>query len=183
MIMIRKRLVRVLCVVLLLGMVGAAQGCRGLDRWLAGEPESKRQYNSARGIFNRQRYAEASVAFRAWLADYRDSEDVLRPLVLYKLGECYRLTRDYEHATATYMKLVEMYAKSADAAVQKLVGQAKLRLDDITPKAGKPKEPKTGPKPEPTPSPEPEPTPPSPKPEPTPPSPKPNDNTKESSNQ
>jgi len=110
-----------------------AQRARTLGNWLEGKPESVHQYYSAKELFERGRYGQAAVAFRAWLADYHDSQDVLRPFVLYQLAECYRCTRDYDRAARAYRKLVGMYAKSPHSDVRDLVEFARLRLDDIGP--------------------------------------------------
>ena len=131
---------RWVCLMALAGAL-AAGGCGSVDRWLAGEPASIREYHSARALFRKEKYADAAVGFRAWLADYRDSGDVLRPQVLYKLGECYRLTRDYDGAVKTYTTLVQLYEASPNAKVKKLVGVTKLRLDDIMPKTKPAREP------------------------------------------
>jgi len=124
---------------LVLGCLGALAvgpaGCGGLTRWLEGKPESRRQYESAEELFEDEDYVQAAVAYRAWLADYHDSEDVLRPFVLYRLGDCYRLVRDYERAVAAYTTIIRMYSDSPDPAVQEVVDLARLQLDDITPKA------------------------------------------------
>jgi len=109
-------------------------GCQSISKWLEGEPESHRRYRSANELFEAERYDEAAVAYRAWLADYHDKADVLRPLVVYRLGESCRLRRDYEGAVAAYTTLVKLYSGSADHDVMELVKLAKLRLDDITPK-------------------------------------------------
>lgn len=126
------RLVRVSCVFLALFAV-AFGGCQSIDRWLMGEPQSVSQWHSARELFERQRYPEAAAAFRAWLANYHDKEDVLRPFVLYKLGECHRLTRNYDEAVKVYTKTVALYSKSPHTQVRDLVDLAKLRLGDVTP--------------------------------------------------
>lgn len=109
-------------------------GCQSISRWLEGEPESHRRYRSANELFEAERYDEAAVAYRAWLADYNEKADVVRPLVLYRLGESCRLRRDYEGAAAAYTTLVKLYSGSADGDVKELVELAKLRLDDIMPK-------------------------------------------------
>ena len=111
----------------------SSQRVRGLGNWLGGKPESIHQYYSAKELFERGRYGQAAVGFRAWLADYHDSQDVLRPFVLYQLAECYRHTRDYERAARAYKTVVEMYTKSPHSDVRDLVEFARLRLDDIGP--------------------------------------------------
>ena len=120
---------------LLLGALSAAAlaGCESFSNWLAGEPPNIREYRVANGLFDDKRYEEAAVAYRAWLADYHDKQDVLQPFVIYKLGECYRVMRDHEAAIAAYTTLIELHAGSPDEKVQDLVGLARLRLDDITP--------------------------------------------------
>ena len=77
----------------------------------------------------------AGVAFRAWLADYHDSQDVLRPFVIYQLAECYRLTRDYAKAVQSYKKILDLYGSTTDPEVKKLVTLAQMRLGDIVPEA------------------------------------------------
>ncbi len=109
-------------------------GCQRFVRWLEGEPPSSRAYRTANELFDDERYEEAAVAFRAWIADYHDKQDVMRPFVYYKLGECYRLRRNYERATAAYTTLIKESADSPDEAIKDLVGLARLRLADITPK-------------------------------------------------
>ena len=119
----------------LLALVLASAGCRAVGNWLQGEPQSIRQWEAAEALFQDERYAQAAVAYRAWLADYRDSEDVLRPFVLYRLGESYRFTRDYARATDAYTLLIRTYADSPNPEVKQLVDEvAKPRLDDIKPK-------------------------------------------------
>jgi TolA-binding protein len=132
---------------LVLAAVAACAGCGSIARWLEGEPKSIRQWHSARDLFEDERYAQAAVAFRAWLADYHDADDLLRPTVMYKLGECYRLTRDYERAIRTYRRTVQLYADSPHESVRKLVGLARQRLEDIlpsTPHRHEPDKPKKG---------------------------------------
>ncbi len=126
------RNVRLLAVFVLLAV--AAAGCRGVRNWLEGEPNSIQEWHSAMELFEDERYEQAGVAFRAWLADYHDSKDVLRPFVIYKLAECHRETRDYERAVRAYEKIIELCSDSPDASVQDLVRLAKLRLDDIRPR-------------------------------------------------
>ncbi len=108
-------------------------GCQRVSKWLEGEPEGHRTYRVANELFDGQNFAEAAVAYRAWLADYRDEQDVMRPMVLYRLAESCRKMRDYEGAEASYVRLIKLYGDSPEANVKKLVGLAKLRLDDITP--------------------------------------------------
>lgn len=119
---------------LLLAAAIACGGCQSITDWLMGEEPSIREWNTARDLFDQERYEEAAVALRAWLADYHDSHDVLRPTVMYKLAECYRVTRDYERAVRTYSTLIEMYSDSPEPQVRELVGLARLQLDDIVPK-------------------------------------------------
>jgi len=104
-----------------------------LGTLLAGKPESIRQFETAQSLFNRERYAEAGVAFREWLADYRDEQDVLRPFVLYRLADCYRLTRDHERAIRTYAKILELYGSSKDSDIQKIIFWTRYRLADLRP--------------------------------------------------
>jgi|GEM_PF-2809802 len=119
---------------LLLAAAVACGGCRSIADWLMGEEPSIREWNTARDLFDEERYEEAAVALRAWLADYHDSQDVLRPTVMYKLAECYRVTRDYERAVRTYRTLIEMHAGSPEPRIRDLVGLARIQLDDIVPK-------------------------------------------------
>lgn len=108
-------------------------GCQSISKWLEGEPESYRRYRSANKLLEAERYDEAAVAYRAWIADYNEKADVLRPFVIYRLGESCRLKRDYEGAVAAYMRVVKLYSGSADDDVRETVKLAKLRLDDIMP--------------------------------------------------
>ena len=113
----------------------ALGGCSGFVRWLEGEPESIRQFRSAQDLFEKEKYDQAAVAFRAWLADYRDKQDMLRPTVLYKLGECYRITRDYERAIVTYKTFIQLYSDSPHPKVKELLDTAvRPKLDDIMPR-------------------------------------------------
>jgi TolA-binding protein len=127
---------RVLAVLMLVSLM-AVSGCS----WLEPEPESYQQYLDAKRLFDGEDYAQAAVAYRAWLADYHDQQDVARPFVLYQLGECYRLMRDYERATTAYTRLVELHAETNEQSVKDLLNLARLRLDDIRPKAGRTPEP------------------------------------------
>jgi len=120
------------------GLAMACAGCGAIDDWLLGEPESRRQYLSVRELYEDGRYQEAAVGYRAWLADYHDSQDLLRPFVMYQLGECHRLMRDYGSAAQVYSKLVELYRGTEDPDVLKLVRQAQVRLEDITPRPADP---------------------------------------------
>ena len=108
-------------------------GCQGIGDWLQGKSQSVRQYDTARLLFEKEKYGEAAVAFRTWLADYHDKPDVLTPFVLYQYGECCRRTRDYDRAARAYKKLVDAYVASPNASVQDLVTLGKLWLDDILP--------------------------------------------------
>ncbi len=110
-------------------------GCKGTEDFFRPVPESRRQYQSARQLYERGLYEQAGVAFRAWLADYHDSEDVLRPFVIYQLAECYRLTRDYAKAVQSYKKILELYGSAAAPEIKKLVMLAQMRLNDIVPQA------------------------------------------------
>jgi TolA-binding protein len=109
--------------------------------WLEPEPESYEQYMAAKHLYDNEDYQQAAVAYRAWLADYHDKQDLARPFVLYQLGECNRLMRNYEKAVTAYSKVIELHAGSADKSVKDLVALARLRLDDIKPKAGRTPEP------------------------------------------
>ncbi len=120
-----------LCV---LGLMVAFSGCKGSEDFFRPVPESRRQYQSARQLYERGLYEQAGVAFRAWLADYHDSQDVLRPFVIYQLAECYRLTRDYAKAVQSYKKILDLYGSTSDPEVKKLVTLAQMRLGDIVPK-------------------------------------------------
>ena len=115
----------------------AVPGCS----WLRPEPESYEEYMVAKRLYDNEDYQQAAVAYRAWLADYHDTQDVARPFVLYQLGECYRQMRNYEPAVTAYTKVVTLHAGSADKSVKDLVALARLRLDDIKPKAGRTPEP------------------------------------------
>jgi len=108
-------------------------GCQRVSKWLEGEPEDHRTYRVANELFDDENFVEAAVAYRAWLADYNDKQRLLRPMVIYKLAESCREMRDYEGAEASYTRLIKLYGDWPDADVKKLVGLAKLRLDDITP--------------------------------------------------
>ena len=108
-------------------------GCQRITRWLEGEPESHRAYRVANELFEDESFPEAAVAYRAWLADYHDKQDVMRPFVVWRLGESCRKMRDYEGAKAAYTTLIKLYADSTNADVKELVKLAKLQLDDITP--------------------------------------------------
>ncbi len=57
-------------------------GCRRISRWLEGEPESHRTYRVANELFEDKNFQEAAVAYRSWLADYHDKQDVMRPFVV-----------------------------------------------------------------------------------------------------
>jgi len=119
----------------LLILFAAASGCGTVRNWLEGEPESIRQWRTAEELFESEHFARAAVAYRAWLADYRDSEDVLRPFVMYRLGECYRKTRDYERAAEVLTKLVQLHANSPNPYVKELVDKVvKPTIDDIRPR-------------------------------------------------
>jgi TolA-binding protein len=107
----------------------AAGGCAGLFR---PTPQSVREYRHGEQLFRQGHYEHATVAFRNWLGDYRDESDVLRPWVMYRLGECYRITGKTERAVAVYRTLVDLHAKSGDAAVQELVALTRLRLRDVS---------------------------------------------------
>ena len=110
-------------------------GCKSIGNWLEGEPKSVEEWKAAEKLFNDERYVEAGVAYRAWLADYHDSRDVLRPHVMFKLGETYRLTQNQEKAIATYTALIEMYSESEHPAVRELINTvARPRLDEVKPK-------------------------------------------------
>jgi len=108
-------------------------GCQRISKWLEGEPESHRAYRVANELFEGENFQEAAVAYRAWLADYHDKQDVMRPFVVWRLGESCRKMRDYEGARAAYGTLIKLYAGSTNADVKDLVKLAKLQLDDITP--------------------------------------------------
>ena len=113
----------------------ACSGCQSIGRWLEGEPKSIQEWRSAERLFNDERYVEAGVAYRAWLADYHDSRDVLRPHVMYKLGETYRLTQNQEQAIATYTTVIQLYAESEHEEVRELVNTVvRPRLDEVRPK-------------------------------------------------
>jgi TolA-binding protein len=124
--------------VCLIALATGAGGCRAVQNWLEGEPQSLREYHEAQDLFDDARYREAAVAFRAWLANYRDSDDLVRPAALYKLAECYRMTGNAPKAAETYTKLTELYGSSPDPTVRKLVELARLRLKDIRPPAKTP---------------------------------------------
>ncbi len=108
-------------------------GCQRISKWLEGEPESHRAYRVANELFEDENFQEAAVAYRAWLADYHDKQDVMRPFVVWRLGESCRKMSDYEGAKASYTRLIKLYGERPDADVQDLVKLAKLQLDDITP--------------------------------------------------
>jgi len=122
----------------------AAAGCRTVGDWLAGEPQSLAQYHAAEELFDDDRYLEAAVAYRAWLLDYRDAEDLLRPKVMYKLAECYRLTGDHPRAIRTYRTIREKFARSPHPEVRDLVEKVvEPRLKDLErPPAKKPPDPR-----------------------------------------
>jgi len=126
---------RIVCLgwMVLIAVALSAGGCKGFVRWLEGEPESVRVYRQAERLFDRHRFTESAVAYRAWLADYRDEQDVLRPFVIYKLAESYRLVRDYDRAVRAYVRLLEMYGSSTDPSVEKIITLPRARLDDIQP--------------------------------------------------
>lgn len=111
----------------------------GMFGFLEGEPESIRQWRTAEKLFDDEYYLQAAVAYRSWLADYRDEYsdgegDVLRPFVLYRLGRCYQKVKDYDKAVQTYTLLVQKYSDSRNSHVRDLVYQTKLQLDDIRPR-------------------------------------------------
>ena len=72
---------------------------------------------------------------------------------MYRLGECYRKTRDYERATEVLTKLVQLYANSPNPYVKELVDKVvKPTIDDIRPRTAleqKPAEKPPGAKPNP----------------------------------
>lgn len=109
------------------------------------QPQSIRDWRQAQKLFDNRRYTEAAITLRAWLADYRDSEDVLRPAVMFKLGECYRLTHDTERAIKVYNTIITMFAESPHKEVRRLVDEVvKPTLKDLT----EPKEEQKAPEPE-----------------------------------
>jgi TolA-binding protein len=108
-------------------------GCQRIGKWLEGEPEINRRYRVAGELLDDEKYQEAAVAYRAWLADYHDKQNVMLPMVIYNLGESCRRMRDYEGAMDAYATLIKRFSESADADVKDLVKLAKLRVDDITP--------------------------------------------------
>ena len=129
-----SRLARVASIGLLI-LVAALPGCGSVRNRLKGDPESIRQWRTAEDLFRSEDFPRAAVAYRAWLADYRDSQDVFRPFAMYRLGQCYCRTRDYERATEVLTKLVELYADSPNPYVKELVDRVvKPTLDDIRPR-------------------------------------------------
>ena len=113
----------------------ACTGCTAIGNWLEGEPKSIQEWRAADKLFNDEHYVEAGVAYRAWMADYHDSRDVLRPLIMYKLGETYRMTGNQEKAITTYTTLIQMYADSKDPDIRELINTVvRPRLDEVKPK-------------------------------------------------
>jgi len=110
-------------------------GCGSIGEWFRAEPESIRQWRRAEELFEDERYSEAAVAYRSWLADYHDTHDVLQPDVMYKLAECHRLRRDTDSAIRVYKRLIELHGDSPEPKVKELIETVvKPMLDRITPK-------------------------------------------------
>jgi TolA-binding protein len=109
----------------------AASGCS-----LQPTPQSVREYEEAERLFQRRRYEQAAVGFRGWLGDYRDASDVLRPWVMYRLGECYRMTGRADAAAAVYRRLIQLHEQSKESAVRELLDLTRLRLRDVAASTG-----------------------------------------------
>jgi TolA-binding protein len=84
-------------------LCGCASGCWIADA-LKPPPEVTEQYDAAKGMFLKQEYARAEVAFKAFISSH--PKNPLTPWARYYLAQCYRHQELFNEAIEPFNELV-----------------------------------------------------------------------------